>query len=89
MDTTTVLFEVALALAVVAVLALVVAVMRRVPRERIQIEMSRTAYLDEGGKERVSYSFGHDHPRTTWDHLRVALARRRFHRLSNDDRDVV
>ncbi|MBB5546648.1 hypothetical protein [Paraburkholderia fungorum] len=54
-------------------------------RERVQIEISSSTYLDSEGKERVSYSFGHGHPKTVLDRFRIEQARRRFDRLSRDN----
>lgn len=57
-------------------------------REHVQIEIGRSAYLDAEGKERVSWSFSHGHPKTAVDRYRIARARRRFNRLSQDARRV-
>jgi hypothetical protein len=54
-------------------------------RERVQIEIGRSAYLDPEGKERVSWSFSHGLPKTFFDRYSIARARRRFDRMSRDD----
>ncbi|MFM0154895.1 hypothetical protein [Paraburkholderia sediminicola] len=70
---------------VIALVSLWLSVTTGSRRERVQIEIGRSAYLDPEGKERVSWSFSHGLPKTVFDRYRIARARRRFDQLSRND----
>lgn len=81
MNATTIISIIALA---IALCALWISVRRSPAEPHYRVEISSNRYLDEGGKERVSYSFSHWHDNTvfgmTVGRFRIALARRRFGR---------
>jgi hypothetical protein len=72
----------------IALVSLCISLAPRLQRERVQIEISRSVCLDAEGKERVSHSFSHGHPKTFLDRLRIRRARRRFDRLCRKDRNI-
>ncbi|WP_350357524.1 hypothetical protein [Paraburkholderia fungorum] len=82
MNATMIISVLGLAIALASLWISVTAASRR---ERVQIEIGRSAYLDPEGKERVSWSFSHGLPKTFFDRHRIARARRRFDLLSRDD----
>lgn len=82
MNTTTIISLIALA---AALCSLWVALRNSAADPHYYAEISCSRYLDDGGKERVSYSFSHWHDNTvfgkTVGRLCIALARRRYDRL--------